>query len=190
MRSLVARIVRRTIRAVTGANRSTFRRGLTIGRIGPIPIGLGQRLVGIEAPLDAGQLGGDRRRLAPARLGIGRGELALGMVDPGEDRLEAVIVPLRDRVELVIVAPRTLDGQAQECGAGRRDHVVEIVGALLEHPLDRLVADDVVRPADQEPGRRLGSASRRASAPASVSPASCSRTNRGNGVSRLKARMT
>ncbi len=49
-----------------------------------------------------------------------------------------------------------LDRQNQECGSGCRDHIVKIVGALLEHSFDRLVADDVVRPADQEPGRRLG----------------------------------
>ena len=55
----------------------------------------------------------------------------------------------------MVVAPRTLDGQTQKRGSGRGDHVIEIVGALLEHPLDRLVADDVVRAADQEPGRRL-----------------------------------
>ena len=121
-----------------------------------IPIGPGQRLVGIEALFDLGQLGRDRGRLALTVLGIGRGQLALGVVDPREDRLKAVIVLLRDRVELVVVAPRALDRQAQECGAGRRDHIIEIVGPLLEHPLDRLVADDVVRPADQEPGRRLG----------------------------------
>ena len=87
------------------------------------------------------------------------------------------------------MAPRALDRQAQEGRAGRRDHVVEVVGALLEHPLDRLVADDVVRPADQEPGRRLGQPVG-AVGGASVSPASCSRTNRGNGVSRLNARIT
>ena len=48
----------------------------------------------------------------------------------------------------MVVASGALERQAQERGAGGGDHVVEIVGALLEHPFDRLVADDVVRPAD------------------------------------------
>ena len=153
---LVARIVKRIIRAFTGANRSTFRRGLTIGRVGAVGAGVGQRLAFVQPTLDAGQLGGDRGGLAPSRIDVRCIDLALAVVDPGEDRLEAVVVALGDRVELVVVAPRTLDGQAQERGAGRRDHVVEVVGALLEHPLDRLVADDVVRAADQEAGRRPG----------------------------------
>ncbi len=54
------------------------------------------------------------------------------------------------------MAPGALDGQAEERRAGGGDHVVQVVGTLLEHALDRLVADDVVRAADEEAGRRPG----------------------------------
>ena len=39
---------------------------------------------------------------------------------------------------------------------GRGDHVGEVVGPLLARALDGGVADHVVRPGDEEAGRRLG----------------------------------
>ena len=156
VRSFVARIVIRIMRDLIGGNRSTLRRGLTIGSGRLIATGLGQWLEAVECCLDPGQLGSNRGRFAQAILCVGHGKLAFAMLDAREDRLQAVVVLLRDGIEFVVVAPRTLNGQAQERRAGGRDHVVQIIGPLLEHSLDRLVADDVVGAADQKACGRLG----------------------------------
>ena len=60
------------------------------------------------------------------RIGITR---PVGAVHASEDRLQAVIFLLRDRVEFVIMAARAMDGQAQECGHGVHHHIVAIVVA-------------------------------------------------------------
>ena len=55
-----------------------------------------------------------------------------------EGREEAIVVGLRDRVELVVVAAGAADRQAQERGAGRRGHVVE---GVVAGPLDLVLRD-------------------------------------------------
>ena len=54
------------------------------------------------------------RRAASSRALVG----PVAAIDAGEDGLQAVIVALRDRVELVVVAPGAVDGQADEGGHG------------------------------------------------------------------------
>ncbi len=74
--------------------------------------GLGDRRV------DLGQLPRDgvtlQRQIASAFFQARVGQGAVAAIDAGEDRLEAVIIGLRDRVELVIVAAGAVDGQAQK----------------------------------------------------------------------------
>ena len=50
----------------------------------------------------------------------------VGAIDTGEDRLQAVVVRLLDRIELVIVAAGAVDRQADERRHGRHHHVVAI----------------------------------------------------------------
>ena len=152
------------------------------GPRGGLAVGVGFGLAGVDEAIDFGELSGDAAGLE-SRVGRGgEGDLALGVLDAREDGLEAVIVLLGDRVELVVVAAGAGDGQAEEGGAGRRDHVVEVVDALLAHPLDGGVADLVVRPRDEEPGGRAASSqSASGSSAGRVSPASCSRAKRGRG---------
>ena len=52
----------------------------------------------------------------------------------------------------MIVTAGTLEGEAEEGGAGGGDHVVEVISALLKCAFDRLVADDVVSTGDEETG--------------------------------------
>ena len=49
------------------------------------------------------------------------------MLHSGEDGLQRIEVALRDRIELVVVTPRTADGQSEESGARRADDVGEFV---------------------------------------------------------------
>ena len=77
-------------------------------------------------------------------------------IDAGEDGLEAVVVGLGDRVELVVVAAGAVDGQADEGRHRARDHVVAVEQPRLElvdGPLAQLdVADEVPGPGGDEPG--------------------------------------
>ena len=68
--------------------------------------------------------------ILPGRLG-GERHLALAMLDTGKDGLEPVVVGLRNRIKLVVVAAGTADGEAQKRRAGRAHHVVELVGPLV-----------------------------------------------------------
>ena len=78
-------------------------------------------------------------------------------IDAGEDGLETVVVGLRDRVELVIVAAGAVDGQAHEGGHRAGDHVVAVEQPrlqLVDRPFAQLdVADEVPRPGGDEAGR-------------------------------------
>ena len=122
-----------------------------------VAIGLGQRLEVIEPPLDPGQLGGDRGRLAPSRLGIGRGDLALGVVDPGEDRPGG-------RNSRVWVIGSNLWSWHRAHWTVRPRNVVPVAVIMSSRSSARcwsipstvwLPTMSCV-PADQEPGRRLG----------------------------------
>ena len=68
---------------------------------------------GYQVSVRSGPARPDRDASTPTILRVGRSSSRLGVVDAGENRLETVIVRLADRVELVIVAPRALDCQAQ-----------------------------------------------------------------------------
>ena len=48
-----------------------------------------------------------------------------------EDRHHSVVVKLLDRIELMIVAPRAIDGKSHERTAGCSDNVVEVGVAVL-----------------------------------------------------------
>ena len=79
---------------------------------------------------------------------------AVGAIDAGEDRLQAVIIFLRDRIELVIVAAGAVDGQADEGDIVRRHHVVAIEEraiVLVDRALAQFdMADEVPRPGGDE----------------------------------------
>ena len=67
-----------------------------------------------------------------------------------EHRHGAVVVHLGDGVELVVVAARAVHRQAEEHPPGRRDHVIEVVVAVLRVVL---LAEEHARPHAQHPGR-------------------------------------
>ena len=81
------------------------------------------------------------------------------MIDSGKDRLNRVVIALRDRVELVVVTAGTPEGQAKECRSRRVDQVGEFVLTLHQRQVDVLAFDDVVRPRDKEACRDVGSQS-------------------------------
>ena len=96
----------------------------------------------------------------PGLLGALVGPVAA--IDAREDGLEAVIVGLRDRVELVVVAAGAVDGHADEGRHRAGDHVVAVEQPgleLVDGPFAQLdVADEVPRAGGDEPGcdRALG----------------------------------
>ncbi len=47
-------------------------------------------------------------------------------IDCREDRLQAVIVFLRDWIELVMMALGAMGGESQECSDGVADHIIAI----------------------------------------------------------------
>ena len=100
------------------------------------------------------------RRRRSALLGRLVGPVAA--IDAGEDGLEPVVIGLGDRVELVIVAPRAVDGHAHEGRHRARDHVVAVEQPrlqLVDGPFAQLdVADEIPRPGGDEPGRDRASA--------------------------------
>ncbi len=65
----------------------------------------------------------DRRTVGAALFR--RGDDAASMSDAFERGAQPVVVLGRDGIELVVVAARAVDGQAEEGAAGRGDHVVE-----------------------------------------------------------------
>jgi hypothetical protein len=88
------------------------------------------------------------RFFSPARRPV-------GSLYPGEHGDEGVVVALRHRIDLVVVAPGAVDRHAAGGGHHLRDHVVEIVGAGLppQHVALRLhLADEVPRAGRQEAG--------------------------------------
>ena len=81
----------------------------------------------------------------------------VGAVDAGEDRLQSVILLLRDRVEFVVVAPSAVYRQALKSRHGSRHHVVAIVRAgdlLVERPFPQLDVPDEVPGAGRDETRR------------------------------------
>ena len=69
-------------------------------------------------------------------------EAALG--DVVEEGVELVILALRDRVELVVVALRTADGQPEPDGAGGVHAVDDVGGVVLLGDRPPFVVDHVV----------------------------------------------
>src|SRR6185312_13778772 len=63
---------------------------------------------------------------------------------------EAVVIALRNRIELVIVAARALDREAEQAAAGRRDQIVEVLVAAFRVVL---LAERDARSRAQEAGR-------------------------------------
>ena len=111
-----------------------------------------------------------RRDLRPDRIAPGdlhrRGQLALlpGIVDVIEEREELIILPLRDRVELVRMALGTTERQSEEDGADQVDpidghlepDVLVFEGAVGHHGAEKARGDRLVdRCAGQEVTREL-----------------------------------
>ena len=160
----------------------------------PVAVGMCDRLGVVQASVDPRQLGGDRRRLDPTPFGVRRGDVARGVVDPREDGLETVVIGLPDRVELVIVTPRTgssvlrnavpvavIMSSRSSARCWSIPSTVWLPTTSCAPPTRKPVADRVSQSGSDLPDPAAGFR---------VSPASCSRTKRGNGVSRLNARIT
>jgi hypothetical protein len=64
----------------------------------------------------------------------------VGPIDAGEHRLEGVVVALRNRIELVVVAAGAVDGEALE-GTHDRHHVVVAIEVLRHEMVDGVFAD-------------------------------------------------
>ena len=102
-----------------------------------------------------GDSGGDvglRLRVLP----FGRGARATILpCHTGKDGREGVILPLQDRIELVVVAAGAVDRHAAAAGHHLRDHVVEVVGTGLppQHvALGLDLADEIPRACREESG--------------------------------------
>ena len=84
----------------------------------------------------------------------------VGAIDAGKHGLQVVVVLLRNRIELVIVAARAMRGHAAERGDRGRDHVVAIQQpsvVLVGRPFAQfLVADEIPGPGGQETRRDEG----------------------------------
>ena len=110
------------------------------------PRGAGDHAVDVRGPNRQHTTGRPRRARA-------KGPVA--PIETGEDGLQAVIVFLRDRVELVVVAACAVDRQADEGGHGIGKHVVavdELGLELIDGPLAELgVAHEVPRAGGDEP---------------------------------------
>ena len=82
----------------------------------------------------------------------------LAIAQPGEDGLHAVVVALKNRIELVIVTARAADGQPEKALAHSANHFVEFVLPRRAHSL--LVAANlpgqIRRAGNQETKRRIG----------------------------------
>src|SRR5207248_3162151 len=68
---------------------------------------------------------------------------------------ETIVIPLGNRNELVVVAARAADGEAEEGRASGSHDVVQVIGALLERTFGGLNADGIVNAGDEKPGCRL-----------------------------------
>ena len=68
----------------------------------------------------------------------------------GKDGLHRIVVPLRHRIELVVVAARTADRQPKKGGPRRVDHVRQFVLPLHQGQVHIRALHDVIRPRHQE----------------------------------------
>ena len=74
------------------------------------------------------------------------------MTNPGERGVQSVVVILRDRIELVIMTPRTSQRHAQKRFTGGADDFVQRVGSDLSRLHRILIADVVIGPGHQKRG--------------------------------------
>ena len=72
-----------------------------------------------------------------------------------EDRLHRIIVPLRDRVELVIVTPRAANRQAKKRCAGSIDHISQFILPLRQSEIRIRTLYDIIGPGHQKPGPKI-----------------------------------
>ncbi|MFM1944030.1 MAG: hypothetical protein RI897_3012 [Verrucomicrobiota bacterium] len=79
-------------------------------------------------------------------------EGAVSVLDTGENRLESVVILLRDGIELVVVAAGAAEGEAKKGCARGVDHVIQLVLALREREVRVGTFDDVVGAGDEESG--------------------------------------
>ena len=61
-----------------------------------------------------------------SRIGV---EGTIGSIHSSKDRLQTVIIPLGDRIELVVMATRAVNCEALKRRHGGHDHIVAIVVA-------------------------------------------------------------
>ena len=140
------------------------------------------RLIGPgELGLERGDLPAERRLLARAQDGVGReGRAGIdaavavqsAVFQRVEEREELVVLLLRDRIELVVVALGAAERQAEDALAERLDAVGVVVGQVLFRDGAAFVRDHIValEAGGDELRARCGSGSR--------SPASCSTRKR------------
>ena len=110
-----------------------------------------------EPPLGRQQFlldGGDL--LQPVGI-VGGQDVAVAVLDSGEDRFDPIVVSLQHGIELMVVAAGAAYGETEHGRARRAHHVVHLVGPLVgrEHRIGR--ADLVLWSADDEACGRVGS---------------------------------
>ena len=88
--------------------------------------------------------------LASLLLGVGR-EFDFGVLGGSEEGLQPVKVALRNRIELVVVAASTRDGESEHRGTEAAHHLGEQF--LANHFAVEVAADHVDRPAAVQAGR-------------------------------------
>ena len=111
------------------------------------------RLEGPQRAFDLVQLGLHTGELLAVLVRLDLRERSFAVLHSREDRLHRVVIDLRDRVELVVVATGAADGQTEERAAGGAHHVVQFVGALLSGQAGIGTLHAVIRSAHDETGR-------------------------------------
>ena len=83
---------------------------------------------------------------------------SIAVLDTGEERLHRVVVALRDRIELVIVAAGTADREPEQRRTGSLNDLVQFV--LARQPLRLVIFADLAgqqdRGRDQKASRLVG----------------------------------
>ena len=112
---------------------------------------------GGEGLVDFGLACREPLHLGACRLGLGRPQIAVGILDPGDKGLHRVIILRADGVKLVIVAAGAPDAEPEESLSDIHHDLVERI--LTGEPLRRLIFTDLTGQQDrgghEKPRRRI-----------------------------------
>ena len=124
---------------------------------GPLDAGFCERDEGRKGFVDLCLAGREPRHLGTRRLGLGRPQIAVGVIDPGDEGLHRIIILRTDRIELVIMTTRAADAETEKGLSEVHHDLVERV--LPCEPLRGFVFSDLAgkqhRSRHEESRRRI-----------------------------------